>query len=366
MNQWEQWTKTSMQAQDYLFRRVDENGHYMPHQAIYGFANYRVLQFYEAYALLSCLDKLHFKSFLDVGCAEGFYPRLVRARYGAEAYGVELSVSGVRRMWEYNRLEGVCGDAHALPIKTDAFDTVVCVNTIEHVTNPQQVISELMRVARNDLIIGVPIALHRKELEEFKPDFNTERDQHVHIFTRDTFQQFLPLDYPVTIYHAASLPVLLLNALYKNSLGRIGNFLPFVKVMILLDRLFSNCWSQHTIHIFAHISIAGKKIGSVGRRKSYSPLLKFLLEDIYRINQEELRAVPLYLGTDNSIPWGEFRVKLFETPPTRTRVSNRILSFLACPKCKSDVITDNNAITCSKCGAQYSSWDGIPVMHDIH
>ena len=102
-----------MQAQEYFFRRVDENGYYMPHQAIYGFASYRVLQFCEAHLLLSCLDGLRFKSLLDVGCAEGFYPRLVHARYGADAYGVELSVSGLRRMWEHYRLEGVCGDAHA-------------------------------------------------------------------------------------------------------------------------------------------------------------------------------------------------------------------------------------------------------------
>jgi len=312
MNQWEQWTKTSMQAQEYLFRRVDENGYYMPHQAIYGFASYRVLQFCEAYVLLSCLDKLRFKSLLDVGCAEGFYPRLVRVRYGADTYGVEISVSGLRRMREYHRLEGICGDAHALPIKTDAFDIVLCSNTIEHVTNPQQVISELMRVARKHLLIGVPLALLRKELKEFEPDFNTERDQHVHIFTQETFRQLLPLGCPATIYHAASLPVLLLNALYKRSLGRIRNFLPVVKGMLRLDRLFSNWWPRRTIHILVHINIADENISRVGKKEPYSPLLDFLLEDIYRINQKELGGAPLYLGTEECIDWRDFRVKLSE------------------------------------------------------
>ena len=113
-----------MEAQDHLFRRIDAQGNYTPHQAIYGFSPQRVLQYCEAYLLLSLLDKLDFGNFIDIGCAEGFYPRLVNVRYGAEAYGVDLSVSGVRRMRDYHKLDGVSADAHFLPIGDNSFDVL--------------------------------------------------------------------------------------------------------------------------------------------------------------------------------------------------------------------------------------------------
>jgi SAM-dependent methyltransferase len=365
MDQWEQWTKISMQAHEYLFRRVDENGYYMPHQAIYGFASFRVLQFCECYALLSRLDELSFESFLDVGCAEGFYPRLVQARYGAEVYGVDFSASAVRRMWEYHRIEGICGDAHNLPIKTDAFDLVLCNSTVEHTTEPMKVISELMRITRKHLFIGIPLALSRKEVEGFKPDFNAERDQHVHIFSHETLHHILPREHRVNIYYCRSLPVLILNAIYKRSLGRVGNFLPLVRWMLRLDLILSDRWPRRATHAFVHVNLTGEEIPHYYGKRPRSSLLNFILEDIYHINREELGAKPLHWGTEGCIPWREFRVKPTERPPTRTRVSDRVLAFLACPECKSDVVEDNGAILCSRCGAQYPVWDGIPLMHNI-
>jgi len=362
----DQWTQTSKQAQDYLFRRMDKDGYYIPHQAIYNFAPYRVLQFCEIQTFLSCLDCLSFDSFLDIGCAEGFYPRLVQVRYGAETYGMDLSVPAVRRMWEYNHIEGICGDAHNIPVKDKSFDVVLCNDMVEHVTDPQKVIAELIRVAKKHLFIGVPLAFSKREIEEFKPDLGAERDQHVHIFTPESFRQILDKDSKLSLHYSRSFPVLLLNATYKRSFGRLGNFLPLVKMMLRLDKSLSGNDKQRPTHAFAHIdltesdnSINPSNSGKVQK----APLSKFLLEDIYRINREELSAKPIHWGTEGSIAWREYLIKPEESYPTRILVSDNLMKFLACPKCKSDVSQKDDIILCSECGTNYNSWDGIPIMH---
>jgi len=363
----DQWTQTSKNAQDYLFRRMDKDGYYIPHQAIYGFAPFRVLQFCEIQTFLSCLDNLSFNSFLDIGCAEGFYPRLVKVRYGAETYGMDLSVPAVRRMWEYNHIEGLCGDAHSIPVKDKAFDVVLCNDMVEHVTKPQKVISELMRITKKHLFIGVPLAFSKREIEEFKPDLNAERDQHVSIFTPDSFHQMLPVDINITLHYSRSFPVLLLNAAYKRSLGRIGNFLPLVKIMLRLDRSLSG---KRPTHAFAHINLTDLNnpldppfiMGNSGNGRK-PPISKFLLNEIYKINREELNAKPIYWGTEGSIAWRGYLIKPEESPSIHTEVSECVMKFLACPKCKSDVRQENSTIICSACGSNYSSWGGIPVMY---
>jgi 2-polyprenyl-3-methyl-5-hydroxy-6-metoxy-1,4-benzoquinol methylase len=364
----DQWTQTSKQAQDYLFRRMDKNGYYLPHQAIYGFATYRILQFCEIQTFLSSLDDLSFDSFLDVGCAEGFYPRLVQVRYGAEVFGMDLSVPAVRRMWEYNRIEGVCGDAHNIPVKDKAFDVVLCNDMVEHVTEPQKVISELMRVAKKHLFIGVPLAFSKSEIKEFKPDLNAERDQHVHIFTPESFRQILPKDAKITMRYSRSLPILLMNAAYKRSLGKIGNFLPLVELMMKIDRILSKNGTQRPTHAFAHLdltdAVTPNKRTEISGESRKSQISRLLLKDIYRINREELNAEPIRWETEGSINWRGYLIKPVESPPTRMEVNERIISLLACPKCKSGVIKGNNTILlCSVCGSSYPSWDGIPIMY---
>lgn len=356
----DQWTQTSKNAQDCLFRRMDKDGYYIPHQAIYGFAPFRVLQFCEIQTFLSCLDILSFNSFLDIGCAEGFYPRLVKVRYGAETYGMDLSVPAVRRMWEYNHIEGLCGDAHNIPVKDKAFDVVLCNDMIEHVTEPQKVISELTRITKKHLFIGVPLAFSKREIDEFKPDINAERDQHVHIFTPKSFRQILHKDRKTTLYYSRSLPVLLLNALYKRSLGQIGNSISFVKIMLKMDRILSG---KRPTHAFAHIDLTQKDSSFKGGSGTYTPISKFLLSEIYKINREELNTKPIHWEKEGSIEWRGYLIKPEESHPTRIEVSSSIMKFLACPKCKSDVRQKDEMILCSTCGITYKSWDGIPIMH---
>ncbi|MGQ9608606.1 MAG: methyltransferase domain-containing protein [bacterium] len=356
----DQWTEISKQAQDYLFRRIDENGYYMPHQAIYGFASFRVLQFCEIQTLVSCLDSLEFESFLDVGCAEGLYPRIVKVRYGADAYGMDFSASAIQRMWEYNNIEGLCGDAHNIPIKSQAFDVVLCNDMIEHVTDPIKVISELIRITKKHLFIGVPLAMSDKEIKEFKPDLNAERDQHVHIFTPQSFRNILPKDRYIKLYYSRSMPTLIMNSIYKRLLGKIGNFFPIVKLMLKIDRIFFRSVLMKPTHALAQIDLTYTENSKIKR----SDPVNFILKDIYSINKRELEKKPIYLGTQGSISWREFRVKASEVYPTRYNISKNLLNFLSCSKCLSEVTEFDGYILCNNCKSRFKIWNGIPIMNE--
>lgn len=47
-----------------------------------------------------------------------------------------------------------------------------------------------------------------------------------------------------------------------------------------------------------------------------------------------------------------------------TEIKKELLEILACPKCKTAVLQENDAIKCtnSECGLVYPVRDGIPVM----
>ncbi len=77
---------------------------------------------------------------VDAGAGEGWYKYLFsHARYIALDYAVG------DKMWDYSKLDCVC-DLHAVPVRTSSVPFVLCTQTLEHVRQPQIVVSELNRI----------------------------------------------------------------------------------------------------------------------------------------------------------------------------------------------------------------------------
>lgn len=90
---------------------------------------------------------------LDVGARDGYFSRLLADRF-ERVIALDLAKPDI----SHRRVECVQGDAGALPYADASIDFVLCTEVLEHIP-PQhlrRVCSELQRVCRSRLLIGVP------------------------------------------------------------------------------------------------------------------------------------------------------------------------------------------------------------------
>lgn len=94
-------------------------------------------------------------SVLEVGCGPGvFLEKLWEA--GLDITGLDASEAmlDLARQRLSNRAELQLGVAEHLPFDDNSFDYVALINTLEFVTNPEEVLREACRVAAKGLLIG--------------------------------------------------------------------------------------------------------------------------------------------------------------------------------------------------------------------
>lgn len=86
---------------------------------------------------------------LNVGCGTGGF-NVAAERVGAESWGVDPSVDAVAIAGGCVPGRILCARAEALPFPDRSFDAVYCFSTLEHVTDPERAIHEMVRVLRPD------------------------------------------------------------------------------------------------------------------------------------------------------------------------------------------------------------------------
>ncbi len=96
---------------------------------------------------------------LDAGSGEGqFQPYFDHTNY----VGVDLAVGDTT--WDYTGLD-TQADLKELPFGEETFDAAVCIQTLEHVNDPQQVISEIGRVLKpgGRFYLAAPMQWHQHQ-----------------------------------------------------------------------------------------------------------------------------------------------------------------------------------------------------------
>jgi len=129
-------------------------------------------EYYESKDLwdLSNFDQAHFKrvkkvletipkdskSLLDVGCGNGILcnQAQIQMRNLTRVVGFDQSIEATKQV----RTEKKVGDITNLPFKEKEFDTVCCLEVLEHISSDifQDVIEELSRASKQYIIITVP------------------------------------------------------------------------------------------------------------------------------------------------------------------------------------------------------------------
>ena len=86
---------------------------------------------------------------LDVGCGLGGH--LARLNTASLRVGIDPGLSGLKRgKKRFPENIFICANAYRLPFLNDTFDTVICLDVIEHVDQPLELLKEIKRVLKQN------------------------------------------------------------------------------------------------------------------------------------------------------------------------------------------------------------------------
>ncbi len=93
---------------------------------------------------------------LDVGCGPGNLLDHLAAH--GRTYGTDFSVDALRFCAGRGFGRLFRADFHSLPVRTDGFDLVTCIDVLEHLEDDRRAIAELQRILRpgGTLVVSVP------------------------------------------------------------------------------------------------------------------------------------------------------------------------------------------------------------------
>lgn len=137
------------------------DGIFYAHQPIYGYRTpyaegSHIGRYIITRSILNQLAAYRFKTFIDIGGAEGYKANLVKHFFGADVMNTDHAAPVCRKAEEIYGIPSVDCNIHALPFEDNAFDIVLCSETVEHVNDYRHAIDELLRITKKVLVITVP------------------------------------------------------------------------------------------------------------------------------------------------------------------------------------------------------------------
>lgn len=96
------------------------------------------------------------KTIIEVGCNEGFVSKALQEN-GGIVTPVDYDPSMCAKAEAMFGIPVVNADIHKLPFEDQSFDIALGCEVLEHIWNPMKGLSELFRVAREKVLITVPV-----------------------------------------------------------------------------------------------------------------------------------------------------------------------------------------------------------------
>lgn len=140
---------------------------------------------------------------LDVGCGAGGFGQVLRRQFGDSIvlYGVDISETALElaahlydQIWQ---LDIECNEIHQY--LDDLFDYIVCLEVLEHLFLPEQLLTKLISLLRDDgyFILSFPnFAFWRYRINVLTGHFPSQQTQyraaeHLHYWTLPSFKKML-------------------------------------------------------------------------------------------------------------------------------------------------------------------------------
>ncbi len=127
---------------------------------------------------------------LDAGCATGDYMQRL-GKLGFHCAGVDTNSDYVD-MAKQKGLDAQVMDAKHLEFPDKSFDTILLFEVLEHVDKPEEVLTEVRRVARKNVLITVPNCTQFSKLENVGLTYSHMLTKdHVNFFTKSDLESLL-------------------------------------------------------------------------------------------------------------------------------------------------------------------------------
>lgn len=135
---------------------------------------------------------------VDVGCGDGGHIAFC-GRMGADISFIDRQESKVRAL-EQRLQNSVAGDMEALvsdcnpiPLPDGYADLVICTEVLEHVADPTQFLTEIVRLGKADasFVLTVPDARSEELVATTAPPSYFEPPNHIRTFTSEQFRQLV-------------------------------------------------------------------------------------------------------------------------------------------------------------------------------
>ncbi|WP_397571485.1 class I SAM-dependent methyltransferase [Schlesneria sp. T3-172] len=135
---------------------------------------------------------------VDVGCGFGDVCAFA-ASFGAEVIGTDIDpdrIENVKRKMErfaQTPFQGYVSDSNPLPLADQTATKVISMEVMEHVDDPAQFLSELVRVGKPGAmyLITVPDPVAETVQTKFAPSIYWEKPNHIRILQRDEFDRLI-------------------------------------------------------------------------------------------------------------------------------------------------------------------------------
>lgn len=140
---------------------------------------------------------------LDCACGEGYGAKLLSA-HAAAVTGVDLdhdTIAHATRRYQSPGLEFLSASALDLPFGDDRFDAVISFETLEHLTEHDQLLTEFRRVLKPEgfLVLSSP------DRKTYSDDTGFENEFHLRELYRDELEQLLSKHFPNYRLHGQKL-----------------------------------------------------------------------------------------------------------------------------------------------------------------
>ncbi len=149
--------------------------------------NYNTIEHLHRYSIT--FDFIKDKTVADVACGEGYGSHLI-SQYARHVIGIDIdeeTVTKAKTKYESSNLNFRVGNAIKIPIESSTIDVVISFETIEHITQHDEMLKEIKRILTRDgiLIISSPDKKYYTDVPNYRNNF------HLKELYKDEFKELM-------------------------------------------------------------------------------------------------------------------------------------------------------------------------------